>query len=40
MSDKLMKRVAEGKIALVLDAVVDEVLGDQSGVTGDAHQER
>jgi thioredoxin reductase (NADPH) len=34
MQDKLMKRVAEGKIALVLDAVVDEVLGDASGVTG------
>jgi thioredoxin reductase (NADPH) len=34
MQDKLMKRVAEGKISLVLDSVVDEVLGDQSGVTG------
>jgi len=34
MQDKLMKRVAEGKIALELDAVVDEVLGDASGVTG------
>src|SRR5690349_23433883 len=34
MQDKLMKRVADGKIGLVLDAVVDEVLGDQSGVTG------
>jgi thioredoxin reductase (NADPH) len=34
MQDKLMKRVSEGKIGLVLDAVVDEVLGDQSGVTG------
>jgi thioredoxin reductase (NADPH) len=33
MQDKLMKRVADGKIGLVLDAVVDEVLGDQSGVT-------
>src|SRR5262249_27733857 len=32
--DKVMKRVADGKIGLVLDAVVDEVLGDQSGVTG------
>ena len=29
-----MKRVAEGKIELVLDSVVDEVLGDASGVTG------
>ncbi len=34
MVDKLMKRVAEGKISLVLDSVVDEVLGDASGVTG------
>ena len=34
MVDKLMKRVAEGKIRLELDAVVDEVLGDTSGVTG------
>ena len=34
MQDKLMKRVAEGKIGLVLDSVVDEVLGDQTGVTG------
>src|SRR5882672_874197 len=34
MQDKLMRRVAEGKIGLVLDAVVDEVLGDNTGVTG------
>jgi thioredoxin reductase (NADPH) len=34
MQDKLMRRVAEGKIALELDATVDEVLGDASGVTG------
>ena len=34
MQDKLMKRVADGKIGLVLDSVVDEVLGDSSGVTG------
>src|SRR5690606_8510551 len=34
MVDKLMKRVDEGKIRLVLDSVVDEVLGDASGVTG------
>jgi thioredoxin reductase (NADPH) len=34
MQDKLMKRVAEGKIALELDSVVDEVLGDATGVTG------
>jgi thioredoxin reductase (NADPH) len=34
MQDKLMKRVQEGKVALVLDSEVDEVLGDNSGVTG------
>ena len=34
MVDKLMQRVREGKIRLELDAVVDEVLGDASGVTG------
>jgi thioredoxin reductase (NADPH) len=34
MVDKLMKRVAERKIALELDSVVDEVLGDDKGVTG------
>ncbi len=34
MQDKLMQRVAEGKVSLVLDSVVDEVLGDQTGVTG------
>jgi thioredoxin reductase (NADPH) len=34
MVDKLMKRVAEGKIALELDSVLDEALGDQTGVTG------
>ena len=33
MVDKLNQRVAEGKIALTLDSVVDEVLGDASGVT-------
>src|SRR5258708_12572370 len=33
MIDKLTRRVAEGKIALALDSVVDEVLGDSSGVT-------
>jgi thioredoxin reductase (NADPH) len=32
--DKLMRRVEEKKVALVLDSVVDEVLGDASGVTG------
>jgi thioredoxin reductase (NADPH) len=33
MIDKLMQRVREGKIKLALDSVVDEVLGDASGVT-------
>ena len=32
--DKLMARVAEGKIALELFNTLDEVLGDNSGVTG------
>ena len=34
MIDKLMKRVAEGKIILELDSTLDEVLGDKTGVTG------
>src|ERR671937_1908709 len=34
MVEKMMKRVVELKISLVLDSVVDEVLGDSSGVTG------
>ena len=34
MIDKLMKRVAEGKISLELDSVLDEALGDDSGLTG------
>ncbi|MBV8046560.1 MAG: thioredoxin-disulfide reductase [Paludibacterium sp.] len=34
MIDKLNERVAEGKISLKLHAVLDEVLGDDSGVTG------
>jgi len=34
MIDKLMKRVAEGKIKLLLDSVVEEVLGDAAGVAG------
>lgn len=34
MVDKLMKRVEEGKIILKLNANLDEVLGDDSGVTG------
>src|SRR5689334_14220403 len=34
MIDKLMKRVAEGKVVLELDSVLDEVIGDATGVTG------
>lgn len=34
MVDKLHAKVAEGKISLVLNHVLDEVLGDASGVTG------
>jgi len=34
MVDKLLLRVKEKKISLELDAVVEEVLGDASGVTG------
>ena len=34
MVDKLLKRVAEGGISLLLDHVIEEVLGDKSGVTG------
>ncbi|MBK9160445.1 MAG: thioredoxin-disulfide reductase [Nitrosomonadales bacterium] len=34
MVDHLMEKVAEGKITLQLDSVLDEVLGDASGVTG------
>jgi thioredoxin reductase (NADPH) len=33
MIDKLMKRVAEGKIALQLDSTLEEALGDATGVT-------
>ena len=33
MVDKLMRRVEENRIGLVLDSTVDEVLGDASGVT-------
>ncbi len=32
--DKLMEKVASGKVRLLLDSVLDEVLGDDSGVTG------
>jgi thioredoxin reductase (NADPH) len=34
MVDHLMKKVKEGKITLELNCVLDEVLGDSSGVTG------
>ena len=34
LQNKLQERVAEGKIVLRLNAVVDEVLGDSMGVTG------
>jgi len=34
MIDKLHEKVAAGKIELVLDHTLDEVLGDDSGVTG------
>ncbi len=34
MVDHLMERVKEGKIVLELNHVLDEVLGDKSGVTG------
>ncbi|MDR2689730.1 MAG: thioredoxin-disulfide reductase [Azoarcus sp.] len=34
MIDQLYRKVEEGKISLVLDSVVEEVLGDDTGVTG------
>ena len=34
MVDKLYKKVEEGKITLALDSTLDEVLGDNTGVTG------
>jgi thioredoxin reductase (NADPH) len=34
MIDKLMEKVAAGKIELALDSTLDEVLGDRTGVTG------
>ncbi|MCB1908863.1 MAG: thioredoxin-disulfide reductase [Rhodocyclaceae bacterium] len=34
MVDKLMAKVAAGKIELATDATLDEILGDDSGVTG------
>ena len=32
--DRLMRRVAEGRVALALDSVLDEALGDATGLTG------
>ncbi len=34
MVDKLMQKVADGRIELALDCTLDEVLGDDTGVTG------
>jgi len=34
MVDKLMEKVKAGKIELKLHSTLDEVLGDQTGVTG------
>jgi thioredoxin reductase (NADPH) len=34
MIDQLYRKVEEGKISLILNAVLEEVLGDDSGVTG------
>ena len=34
MIDKLMEKVAAGKLELALNATLDEILGDNSGVTG------
>jgi thioredoxin reductase (NADPH) len=34
LADKLMARVAEGKVTLAMNHTLDEVLGDASGVTG------
>ena len=34
LHDKLYKKVAEGKVELILDATLDEVLGDATGATG------
>ena len=34
MVDKLYRKVEEGKITLAIDSTLDEVLGDNSGVTG------
>jgi thioredoxin reductase (NADPH) len=34
LHDKLFKRVAEGKVEILWDSALEEVLGDSSGVTG------
>ena len=34
LQNKLMERVAEGKVSMAWDHVLDEVLGDDMGVTG------
>ncbi|GAB5498264.1 MAG: thioredoxin-disulfide reductase [Pseudohongiellaceae bacterium] len=34
LQDKLMERVAEGKVTMAWDHVLDEVIGDDMGVTG------
>ena len=34
LHDKLNKRVAEGKVEIIWDSTLDEVLGDNTGVTG------
>jgi len=34
LHDKLFKRAAEGKVEIVWDSTLDQVLGDESGVTG------
>ncbi|NCZ80048.1 MAG: thioredoxin-disulfide reductase [Burkholderiaceae bacterium] len=34
LNDRLMAKVAEGKVELKLNATLDEVLGDEKGVTG------
>ncbi|MDE2586300.1 MAG: FAD-dependent oxidoreductase, partial [Betaproteobacteria bacterium] len=34
LQDKLMKKVEEGKITVLWDSTLEEVLGDDSGVTG------
>jgi thioredoxin reductase (NADPH) len=34
LHDKLFKRAAEGKVEIVWDSTLDEVIGDEAGVTG------